>query len=109
MLVDRVFVEVNDRLCELTGYPRESLLGQSTRLFLTSETQFLGFGQELYDQLARDGSTEFEFRLRRRDGLIIDTLLICAAVERTDLSQGVVSTLRGSRLAPPVLSPRGRS
>ena len=94
MLVSRVFVEVNDRLCELTGYPRESLLGQSTRLFFTSEAEFLRFGQELYAQLARDGSTEFEFRLRRRDGLIIDTLLTCAAVERTDLCQGIVSTLR---------------
>jgi len=94
MLVDWVFVEVNDRLCELTGYPLESLLGQSARLVFTCEAEFLRIGQEVYATLAREGSTELEFRLRRRDGQIIDTLLTCAAVERTDLSQGVVSTLR---------------
>ena len=94
MLVNRVFVEVNDRLCELLGYPREALLGQTTRLCYVTEEDYLRLGEDIYPRLARDGSAEIEFRARRGDGRIIDVLVTCAAVDRTDLAQGVVSTLR---------------
>ena len=94
LLVERVFMEVNDRLCELTGYPRASLLGQSTRMFFATEAEFLRVGQEIYPRLTLERSAEFEVRIRRREGQFIDALLTCAAVDRSDLSRGVVSTLR---------------
>jgi PAS domain S-box-containing protein len=37
MSVDGVFLEVNDRICELTGYTREELVGASSRQVSTQE------------------------------------------------------------------------
>ncbi|MDQ0251141.1 PAS domain S-box-containing protein [Sphingomonas kyeonggiensis] len=34
---DGVFLEVNDRICELTGYPREALIGASCRMISSPE------------------------------------------------------------------------
>jgi diguanylate cyclase (GGDEF)-like protein/PAS domain S-box-containing protein len=90
---DRVYVEVNDRLCEMLGYPRESLLGQSTRIVFPSDAEHRRVGETLYPLLLRDGVASLDIRLRRRDGEVIVALLTSAPLDRADLSRGVVSTL----------------
>ena len=94
LLVDRVFVEVNEHLCAITGYPREALLGQSTRMFFLTDAAWAEFGSTIYPRLVREAQVEFELRIPRRDGRLVDALLTCAAVDRSDLGRGVVGTVR---------------
>ncbi len=94
LLVNRVFVEVNEHLCAICGYPREALLGQSTRIFFPSDAAWEDLGNTIYARLAREAQVEFELRVPRRDGRLVDALMTCAAVDRSDLGRGVVGTLR---------------
>ncbi len=90
---DRVYVEVNDRLCNMLGYPREALLGQSTRMVFPSDAEYRRVGETVYPLLVRDGLASLDIRLLRSDGQVIDALLTSAPLDRADLSRGVVSTL----------------
>ncbi len=94
LVVDRVLVEANDRLCALTGYPREALLDCPTRLLFPDDAEFRRLSEELCPLVVQDGSAEIELRVRRRDGQVIDALLTTAALDRSDLGRGLVSTLR---------------
>ena len=42
----RVIIEVNRRICEITGYQREELLGQSARILYPSDDEFEWVGRE---------------------------------------------------------------
>ncbi len=45
LLVNRVFKEVNDQVCLMTGYSREALLGKSSRLLYPSQEEFERVGR----------------------------------------------------------------
>jgi PAS domain S-box-containing protein len=67
------FVYVNDRLCEMLGYGREEMLGQTPLGYLDEENR-----ARFLDERARreSGATEpYELTLRRRDGSGIRVLV----------------------------------
>ena len=92
-VVARIFVEVNDRLCEMTGHTRESLLGQSTRILYVNDAEFERVGAAIYPRATQVSNAQVDARMRRRDGQLIDVVLSSAALDPADLSRGVVSTL----------------
>jgi PAS domain S-box-containing protein len=89
VVVDRVFTEVNDRLCELTGYDRNDLLGRSSRMIFPGDEEFERVGREKYAQIENRGIGTVETRFRRKDGCILDVILSSAAFDRTNLGRGV--------------------
>jgi|GEM_PF-1954711 len=78
LVEDRIFKEINDRVCQMTGYSREELVGQSSRLLYPSQEEFDYVGQEKYRQIQQKGEGTVETRWQRRDGSIIDILLSSA-------------------------------
>jgi len=107
--VNRVFRVVNDRLCELTGYRRDELLGQPTRLLHPSDAANDAVAAALYPQLARDGVARIDAQLRRKDGQIIDVALCLAPLYPNDPEQGVIATVldvTGYRRAQSLLQTR---
>ena len=70
---ERRFVEVNDRLCELFGYPREEWIGRSPLDFITEESR-----AELIRQMQRIETTDrrrYQLVARRKDGSTFPILL----------------------------------
>jgi PAS domain-containing protein len=45
-IANRMFLEVNDHLCEMLGYAREELVGQSSRMLYLSQEDFESVGQD---------------------------------------------------------------
>ena len=91
--VDRVFQVVNDRLCEMTGYRRDELIGRPTRILHPSDAANAAIADAIYPQLAREGMARIDAQLRRRDGQIMDVALCLSPLYPHDISQGVISTV----------------
>ena len=90
---NRVFLEVNDRLCLLLGYERDELIGQSTRILYASDEDFIRAGVELYPELKLRGSAAFEMQLRRKDGSYMDSFASFSTRNRSNPSEDVIVSL----------------
>ncbi|NLH47857.1 MAG: PAS domain S-box protein [Myxococcales bacterium] len=89
---NRINFEVNQRLCEMTGYTPEELLGQSARLLYPTQEEFEYVGTEKYRQIAAQGTGAVETRWRRKDGSIMDIWLVSTPMDPRDLAKGVIFT-----------------
>ncbi|MBN1824878.1 MAG: PAS domain S-box protein [Candidatus Eisenbacteria bacterium] len=89
---NRVFREVNKRLCEMLGYGEEELIGQSARMVYVSEEEFDWAGREKYGQIRERGTGTLETRWMRKDGRVIDVLLSSTPIDASDFTKGVTFT-----------------
>ncbi|MFA4947675.1 MAG: PAS domain S-box protein [Candidatus Krumholzibacteriia bacterium] len=92
IVAERIILEVNDRICEMTGYSKEELVGKSARMLYATDQEFDFVGHEKYRQIALKGSGSVETRWRRKDGAMIDIHLNSAPLVAGDLSHGVTFT-----------------
>jgi len=92
LVSDRVIQRVNEKICDMLGYARHELLGQSARLLYPSDEEFEYVGREKYAQIASKGTGWVETRWRRKDGAILDILLSSTPLDPSDLAAGVVFT-----------------
>ena len=91
-MVNRVFVETNPRVSEITGYAREELVGQSSRILYVNEHDFEFVGDEKYKQIAKYGMGTVETVWKCKDGTVVDILLSSTPINSKDLSKGVIFT-----------------
>lgn len=89
VVIDRVFSTVNDHLCAMTGYSRNELLGQSSRMLYLSEEAFTDVGMKKYAQIKQFNIGTVETVWRRKDGNCIDVLLSSSPLDPKNLSAGV--------------------
>ena len=92
MVCNRVIQQANERLCKLTGYTREELLGKSARILYGSDEDFEYVGKEKYAQINERNTGTVETRWQRKDGTMIDVLLSSTPIDSEDLSMGVTFT-----------------
>ena len=88
----RVFREVNTRLCDMTGYAREELLGRSSRMLYENDAEFERVGKEKYAEIGAKGTGAIETRWRRKDGCMIDVLLGSTPIDPEDMGKGIAFT-----------------
>jgi two-component system cell cycle sensor histidine kinase/response regulator CckA len=89
---DHVIVEVNDRICEMTGFSKEELVGKSARVLYATDQEFDFIRHEKDRQIALKGSGAVETRWRRKDGVKIDILLSSVPLAEGGLVHGVTFT-----------------
>jgi len=89
LVVDRVLLEVNERVSEMTGYTKQELLGESSRMLYPSDEEFERVGTQKYRQIRDHGTGTVETRWQRKDGSIMHVLLSSTALNPDDLSVGV--------------------
>jgi PAS domain S-box-containing protein len=92
VVVNRVFTEVNQKFCEMTGYKREELIGRSARMVYPSDADFNYVGSEKYQQITRQGTGSVETRFKKKSGELIDVLMSSTPINPQDLGQGVTFT-----------------
>jgi PAS domain S-box-containing protein len=92
MVINRILQEVNDTLCQMTGYSREELLGQSARILYPTHEDFNYVGQEKYRQIADKGTGTVETRWKTKDGRVINIILSSTILDPDDLAKGVTFT-----------------
>jgi len=84
----RMVIESNPALCDITGYSREELLGQQTRLLYLTDEEYLGIGERLYAQIDQQGTGITEAVWRRKNGQRVDILLSAAPLVPNDPDGG---------------------
>jgi len=92
VVCNRVFSEVNQRLCEITGYTTEELIGKSSRMLYLSEDDYALVGKTKYAQIKAAGTGAVETRWQCKDGSVRDIWLASSPLDPSDLSQGVTFT-----------------
>ncbi len=92
MVCDRVIQQANERLCKITDYTREELLGKSARILYGTDEEFEYVGREKYAQISERNTGTVETRWQRKDGTMIDVLLSSTPIDSNDLSIGVTFT-----------------
>jgi PAS domain S-box-containing protein len=92
LLVNRVFKEVNDQVCIMTGYAREEILEKSARFLYPSQEEFELVGREKYRQIAEQGKGTIETHWLTRDGILIDVMLSSAPLFEADNPQEILFT-----------------
>jgi PAS domain S-box-containing protein len=93
LVVDRVFIEVNDTFCNMTGYTRRELIGKSSEIIYSSGAEYTKAGEEKYRQIAEKGTGSVETSFKCKDGKILNVLLSSAPLDTNDLSKGVTFTV----------------
>jgi PAS domain S-box-containing protein len=89
---NRVILDVNDRLCDMTGYAKEELIGKNVKMLYASEDEYERAGQEMYGQLEAQGTGSLEARGKRKDGEVLSMMLGVTPIDPSDLSAGITFT-----------------
>ena len=92
-VVNRQFLEVNERVCQMLGYRREELIGQSARLVYPSDEEFAFVGREKYEQIQAYGVGTVETRWRRKDGSVFPVLLSSSPLNPHNSAEGSTFTV----------------
>jgi len=89
---NRIFNEVNDKMCEMSGYKSEELVNKNVRFLYATQEEYDYVGKEKYQQIDEAGTGTTETRWIRKDGLIIDILLSLTPIDSIDKSKGYTFT-----------------
>ncbi len=92
VLVDRTFTEVNEGFCEMVGYTRDELLGQSSQIVYNSNEEY-EYAGKIYSQMTATGTGTLETRLRHKDGTALNVILNSAPLDPDDPSKGITATI----------------
>jgi PAS domain S-box-containing protein len=87
--VDRTIWEANDRLCQMTGYTQEELVGRNARLLYPSDDEYDYVGREKYKEIAEKGTGTLETCWRRKNGDLINVLLSSTPIHPDEHSLGI--------------------
>ena len=92
LVVNRVFIEVNDTFCKMTGYTRKELIGKSSEMIYATKKEYESDGTEKYRQISEKGTGTVETRFKCKNGKILNILLSSAPLDKDDLTKGVTFT-----------------
>jgi PAS domain S-box-containing protein len=92
LVSDRVLIRVNERICEMTGYAEEELLGKNARILYPTDEDSEYVGTVKYSMIRERGTGTVETRWMRKDGTIRDILLSSTPLDPSDIGSGVMFT-----------------
>jgi PAS domain S-box-containing protein len=92
LTVNRNIIEVNDRICQMTGYSHNELIGQSAQILYASEKEYDFVGKHKYAQIERTGIGEIETQWMNKKGTLIDVQMRSVPLDASDISKGYMFT-----------------
>jgi PAS domain S-box-containing protein len=93
LVINRIFIEVNDTFCKMTGYNRKELIGKSAEMIYSTNEEYDRVGIEKYRQIAEKGTGSVETCFKRKDGSILNIFLTSTPLDIDDMTKGVTFTV----------------
>jgi two-component system sensor histidine kinase EvgS len=90
LVIDRVFIEVNDTFCKMTGYSRKEIIGKNSKMVYATREEYETAGIDKYKDIAENGTGSVETRFKRKDGRILNIFLSLTTLDEHDLTKGVI-------------------
>lgn len=81
---NRIQLELTQRICEISGYSVEELVGKDARLLYPSQEDYDSVGRTLYSMAQERTIGSIETRWRRKDGRLVDVLLSSCRLDPAD-------------------------
>ena len=92
VVIDREIMDVNTRMCEITGYTKKELIGKNARFLYPSDKEYEYVGTEKYGQIRHYGTGTVETRWKHKRGHVFNVLLSSTPIEFNDWSRGITFT-----------------
>ncbi len=89
LVINRRIIDVNTTFCSMTGYSKDELIGQDSRMLYPSGEEYEYVGREKYRQIKEKNIGTVETSLRRKDGKIIHVFLSTSPLDPDNLAAGV--------------------
>ena len=89
LITDRVFTEVNDTFCKMTGYSRKEIIGKDSEMVYATREEYETAWIDKYKNIAKNGTGSVETRFKRKDGRILNIFLSLTTLDEHDLTKGV--------------------
>src|SRR5450759_338236 len=89
LVAGRIFIEVNDTFCRMTGYNRSELIGKDAKTIYEKDEQNESAGIVIYRHIAEKGTGSVETRFKCKDGRVLNIFLSSTPLDKDDLSKGV--------------------
>lgn len=89
-LQNRTYVWINEAYSEISGFARDELIGNSTRMLFASESDYQRGAKEAYRSLAQGLPYSEELQIVRKEGLSRWVRVTGRAIDSTDLSKGSI-------------------
>ncbi|MDA3814502.1 MAG: transporter substrate-binding domain-containing protein [Candidatus Cloacimonetes bacterium] len=89
---NRVLLEVNPQICEMTGYSKEELIDKNAEILYPTEEDFEIVGEEKHFQIKAKGTVRVETRWQKKDGSIFDIIFASTPLDTEDLSKRTTFT-----------------
>jgi len=89
---DRILLRVNDRICAMTGYSPDELIGKNARILYPTDEDYDYVGTVKYALIRKQGIGTVKTHWRRKDGTICDILLSSTPIDLSDIRSGVMFT-----------------
>lgn len=93
LTVNKTFILVNKKFCEITGYSESELLGKTTQILYQDEKNYLSIRELLYSHFKNNKSEKIETLWIRKDGKPINISLSINAINPSDYSAGTISVV----------------
>ena len=93
LVVNRVFMEINDTFCKMIGYSRKELIGKNSVMVYPTQEEFEFVGLEKNRQIAEKGTASVETRLKCKNGRILNIISGSTPLNERDLSKGLTFTV----------------
>jgi len=85
---NRIILTVNTRLCAMTGYQAEELIGFNSRILYSNVTEYEAAAVDIHHQIRQFGTGMIETRWQRKNGSFLDVLLSSTPVDADNLDAG---------------------
>lgn len=90
---DRITMDINLKICEMTGYSKKELVGRDARVFYPTQEEYDYIGNESYSQIKDKGTGIVETRWKKKNGEIINVILSATAIDPKNTSKGFIFTV----------------
>ena len=92
MVANRKIIDINDMVCDMTGYNHDELIGSSARMLYPNQAEYDYVGKEKYRQISENNIGTVETIWQRKDSTLIYIVLSSCPIDANDLLKGVVFT-----------------